>query len=197
MTTKPEDGMDADTMDGRLKALTFEAMDDAQRAAAERMLASKTGRIIGPMNAWLRCPPLALRAVELGDYARHGSTHEKRISELVIIMVARHWSAQVEWCVHKVEALKAGLAPAIVDAIEARRRPVFDKPDEALVYDLFTELLDTRQVSDETYARASDLFGESKLVELIAIFGHYNHVATVLNTFRVPVPPGWAEPLKD
>ena len=82
-------------------------------------------------------------------------------------------------------------------AIEARRRPVFDKPDEALVYDLFTELLDTRQVSDETYARAIDLFGESKLVELIAIFGHYNHVATVLNTFRVPVPPGWAEPLKD
>jgi len=29
--------------DGRLKVLTVEEMDDAQRAAAERMLASKTG----------------------------------------------------------------------------------------------------------------------------------------------------------
>ncbi|NKB50264.1 MAG: carboxymuconolactone decarboxylase family protein [Alphaproteobacteria bacterium] len=184
-------------MDGRLKVLTVENMDDAQRAAAERMLASKTGRIIGPMNAWLRCPPLALRAIELGDYARHGSTHEKRISELVILIIARHWSAQVEWCVHKVEALKAGLDPAVVDAIEARTQPSFDRADEALVYDLFSELIDTKHVSDAVYHRAIEMFGESKLVELIAIFGHYNHVAAVLNTFRVPVPPGWAEPPKD
>lgn len=183
--------------DGRLKALTVEDMDDAQRAAAERMLASKTGRIIGPMNAWLRCPPLALRAFEFGDYARHGSTHEKRISELVILIVARHWSAQVEWCVHKVEALQAGLGPAVVDAIEARTRPPFGRADEELVYDLFTELIDTKHVSDAVYQRAIEIFGESKLVELIAIYGHYNHVAAVLNTFRVPVPPGWAEPLKD
>jgi 4-carboxymuconolactone decarboxylase len=172
-------------------------MDGAQRAMAERMVASKTGRIIGPMNAWLRCPPLAERAFGLGDYARHGSTHEKRISELAILIVARHWSAQVEWCVHKVEALGAGLAPAIVDAIEARTRPAFEKADEELVYDLLTELLETKGVGDATYARAIAMFGESKLVELIAIFGHYNHVAMVLNTFRVPVPPGWAAALKD
>lgn len=188
----PDDGMD-----GRLRELVFEEMDEAQRDAAERMVASKTGRIIGPMNAWLRCPPLAERAFALGDYARHGSTHEKRISELVILMVARHWSAQVEWCVHKVEALQAGIDPAVVDAIEDRVRPTFARADEELVYDLFTELIDTKQVGDAVYDRAIAVFGESKLVELIAIFGHYNHVAAVLNTFRVPVPPGWADPPKD
>ena len=184
-------------MDGRLESLTVDTMDDAQRALAERMVASKTGQIIGPMNAWLRCPPLAERVFPFGDYARHGSTHPKRLSELAIIIVARHWSAQVEWCVHKVEALKAGLAPAIVDAIEARRQPVFDKEDEEIVYTLLHELIETRAVGDATYRRAVDFFGESKLVELIGIFGHYNHVAMVLNTFQVPVPPGWAEPLKD
>ena len=186
-----------DGMDGRLKRLTDDDMDDAQRAMAERMVASKTGRIIGPMNAWLRSPPLAERAFALGDYARHGSSHEKRISELVIVMTARHWVAQLEWCVHKVEALKAGLDPAVVDAIEARTRPTFDRADEELVYDLFTELLDTKQVSDGVYDPAIEMYGEAKLVELIAIFGHYNHVAAVLNTFRVKVPSGWAEPLKD
>ena len=98
---------------------------------------------------------------------------------------------------HKVEALKAGLDPAVVDAIEARTRPPFGRADEELVYDLFTALIDTKQVSDALYHRAMEIFGESKLVELIAIFGHYNHVAAVLNTFRVSVPPGWAEPLKD
>jgi 4-carboxymuconolactone decarboxylase len=184
-------------MDGRLKALTVDEMDDAQRALAERMVASKTGQIIGPMNAWLRWPPLAERAFAFGDYARHGSTHDKRISELAILIVARHWTAQVEWCVHKVEALNAGLAPAIVDAIEARRRPDFVNEDEAIAYTLLSELIDTKGVGDETYRRAVEYFGEAKLVELIAIFGHYNHVAMVLNTFRVPVPPGWAAPLKD
>lgn len=182
---------------GRLKELPIEDMDADQRAMVERMMASKTQRIIGPMTAWLRCPPVGKRAYELGDYARHGSTHEKRISELAILIAGRHWSAQVEWCVHKVEALKAGIDPTIIDAIEARQRPVFDKADEELVYDLLTELLETKQVSNATYARAISMFGESKLVELIAIFGHYNHVAMVLNTFRVPVPPGWADPLTD
>jgi len=41
------------------------------------------------------------------------------------------------------------------------------------------------------------MYGEAKLVELSAIFGHYNHVAAVLNTFRVKVPTGWAAPLDD
>lgn len=184
-------------MDGRLKLLTDADMDDAQRALAAHMIASKTGRIIGRMNAWLRCPANAKVAFGLGDYARHGTSHEKRISELVIVMTARHWSAQLEWCVHKVEALAAGLDPAIIDAIEDRTRPSFAQADEELVYDLISELLDTRQVSDAVYDRAIVLFGEAKLVELIAIFGHYNHVAAVLNTFRVKVPEGWAEPLKD
>lgn len=188
----PDDGMD-----GRLALLTNANMDDAQRTLAERMVASKTGRIIGPMNAWLRCPPLAERAFALGDYARHGSSHEKRISELVIVMTARHWSAQLEWCVHKVEALEAGIAPAIIDAIEARTRPSFEHADQELVYDLISELLETKQVSDGVYDRAIEMYGEARLVELIAIFGHYNHVAAVLNTFRVKVPTGWAEPLKD
>lgn len=186
-----------DDMDGRLKLLTDADMNDAQRALAARMIASKTGRIIGPMNAWLRSPSLAEHAFALGDYARHGSSHEKRISELVVVMTARHWSAQLEWCVHKVEALTAGIDPAIIDAIEARTRPSFEQADEELVYDLITELLDTRQVSDGVYDRAIELFGEAELVELIAVFGHYNHVAAVLNTFRVKVPTGWAAPLKD
>lgn len=184
-------------MDGRLRALAIDEMTDAQRALAARMVASKTGRIIGPMNAWLRWPPLAEHAFALGNYARHGSTHDKRISELAILIVARHWTAQVEWCVHKVEALNAGLAPAIVDAIEARRPPDFVNEDEEAAYTLLHELIETKGVCDATYARAIDVFGEAKLVELIAIFGHYNHVAMVLNTFRVPVPPGWAAPLKD
>jgi len=186
-----------DGMDGRLKLLTDADMDDAQRALAARMVASKTGQIIGPMNAWLRSPPLAECAFAFGDYARHGSSHEKRISELVIVMTARHWSAQLEWCVHKVEALEAGIDPAIIDAIEARTRPSFEHADQELVYDLFTELLETKQVSDGVYDRAIEMFGEAKLVELIAIFGHYNHVSALLNTFRVKVPTGWAEPLKD
>ena len=93
--------------------------------------------------------------------------------------------------------MAAGLDPAIIDAIEDRTRPSFAHADEELVYDLISELLDTRQVSDAVYDRAIALFGEAKLVELIAIFGHYNHVAAVLNTFRVKVPEGWAEPPKD
>lgn len=182
---------------GRLKPLPYAEMTDAQKAMVDRSMNSKSKRMIGPTAAWLRCPPAGSIAWELGNFARHESSHEKRISELLIVIAGRHWSAEVAWCVHKVEAIKAGVAPEIIDAIEARERPVFDKADEEIVYDFFTELLETKHVCDATYARAIDIFGESKLVELIAIFGHYNHVAMVLNIFQVPVPPGWAAPLKD
>jgi len=182
---------------GRLKALPYAEMTTDQKAMVDRSMNSKSKRMIGPTSAWLRCPPAGRLAWELGNFARHDTTHEKRILELAIVIGGRHWSAQVAWCVHKVEAIKAGVAPEIIDAIEAHERPVFDKADEELVYDLLTELLETKQVSDETYARAIEMFGESKLIELIAIFGHYNHVAMVLNIFEVPVPDGWADPLKD
>jgi hypothetical protein len=44
-------------------------------------------------------------------------------------------AAQLEWYAHVRLALQAGVAQKMIEAIGARREPVFSDPDEQLVYD--------------------------------------------------------------
>jgi len=184
---RPESGVSAVS---RLTELTYNTMSDEQKRLADTIFASRTGRIIGPMNAWLRSPKLAERALPFGQFCRWEAKVDQRLRELAIIVVARHWSSQIEWGAHKPEALQYGIAPSVVDAIEERRQPVFERHDEAVVYAYVRELLETRAVCDATYDAILGVLGEQQLVELIAVIGHYNHVAMVANTFHVPVPEG-------
>ena len=52
---------------------------------------------------------------------------------MAILIQARLWTAQYEWWAHHPLALKAGLAPAIAEALKAGRRPEGMQPDEAAV----------------------------------------------------------------
>ncbi len=173
----------------RLAELAYEDMTPDQRAVHDKILAGPRSRVGGPMNAWFRNPELAQHSQSLGAFCRYGTSLDPRLSELLILSVARHWSAQVEWRIHKPIALEAGLDGAIVDAIEARTRPIFDQDAEAeTVYNLATEIQANGRVRDATYAEALSTIGEKKLVELVAILGYYTSVAMVLNVFEVPVP---------
>ena len=109
---------------------------------------------------------------------------------MAIIICARYWTSQYEWYAHAPLAVKGGLDQAIVDAIAAKQRPVSMKDDEAAVYDYCTKLHQNKGVSDATYKRALDLFGEKGVVDLIGISGYYTLVSMTLNTFQVQLPDG-------
>jgi 4-carboxymuconolactone decarboxylase len=70
------------------------------------------------------------------------------------------------------------------------------RQDEAAVYNFATELLDTTQVSDATFASAKTLLGERGVVELINVMGWYGTVSMMLNVDRYPLPPGTTAELK-
>lgn len=67
--------------------------------------------------------------------------------------------------------------------------------DEEIVYDFLTELINTKGVSDTTYARAVAKFGEQNLIDLIGVVGYYTLLAMVMNVARTGVPTGPALPL--
>lgn len=50
---------------------------------------------------------------------RYESSLPARLSELVILLVARAWTQNFEWAVHAPIAREAGLSEAIIDAIAA------------------------------------------------------------------------------
>jgi 4-carboxymuconolactone decarboxylase len=74
--------------------------------------------------------------------------------------------------------------------------PDFGHASPRVGVDVTMELIDTKKLSDSTYARALDMFGEKALIELIAILGNYFAVALVLNTFEI-MPPDGSKPMPD
>ena len=166
-----------------------EDMTPQQKEVAAAIAGTRGGVVRGPFAIWLRNPPLAAAADKLGTALRQGSL-EKRLFELMVLVIARHWSAQYEWFVHEKHGLEAGLTPAVVDAIRTRLTPEFSREDERVVYDTITELNETRTLSQPAYDRALAALGLDLLIELIAAAGFYTMVAMTLNAFDAPVPGG-------
>jgi len=179
----------------RFKTLTLETMTPEQRRVAESIVKGPRGGMRGPFNALLRSPELADKAQRLGEHVRFKSSLAPRLKELAILMTGRHWTAQYEWYAHNLLAREAGLAATICDAIAEGKRPPGMDADETAVYEFCTELLRTTQVSDTTFAKARERFGEQGVIDLVGTCGYYSLVAMVLNVDRHPLPEG-AVPLK-
>ena len=174
----------------RLKPINVEELSDEQRAVLREAEAGRRGHVPKPMLGWIASPEFARRAQHLGAFVRYETSLSPLLSELAILITARHCCSAYEWQAHKREALKAGLDPAVIDAIAARRAPPYTD-DEARAVDRFaTALLQTHRVPREDYDEAVSLFGERGVGELIGVIGYYVFVAMTLNTFEFDLPDG-------
>lgn len=174
----------------RMPPIPPEKMTEAQKKAAAEFAANRKAELFGPFVPLLRSPEVMLLAMAMGDYLRYKSTLPPRVNEFVILITSRHWTQQYEWNLHSAEGLRAGLNPAVVNAIAEGRRPEGMAEDEEIAYEFSTELLRDQSVSDRTYARAISKFGEQGAVDLIGVIGYYTFQAMVLNTARTPLPAG-------
>ena len=179
----------------RFPQLAPAQLDAEQQRVAAEILKVSSGGLGGPYNFLLRSPVLADRVLKLADYLRFNTSVPRRLNEMAILIQARLWTAQYEWWAHHPLALKAGLAPAIAEALKVGRRPVGMQPDEAAVYDFCVELSKRQAVSDATFARARTLLGEQQVVDLVALTGFYAQVSMILNVAEAGIPGGGAPPL--
>lgn len=147
---------------------------------------------VGPFGAWLHSPTLGDKAQALGAVLRYGTSLEPRLSELAILVTARHWMAQFEWTAHAPIALRQGVTQAVIDALRVGAVPVFEKADEASLYAFADNLLRHRRVSQPVYDAAREQFGDAGVVELVGIVGYYSLVALTLNAFDVQPRAGAA-----
>jgi 4-carboxymuconolactone decarboxylase len=181
----------------RLALPPDDQLTEQQREACAEAVSGIRGRVPAPMIAWLRNPELARRAQRLGELLRYQTTLEPRLSELAILVCARHWTSHYEWTVHKREGLKAGMDPAVVDAIAARSAPVLRDAREQAVYDVARVLLATGRVPQDLHQSGTAALGEQGMVELVALLGYYSLVALTLNAFEIGLPDAAAPELAD
>ncbi|OWW21695.1 carboxymuconolactone decarboxylase family protein [Noviherbaspirillum denitrificans] len=170
----------------RMPPLAMDAMDDAQKAAAQELINGPRGAVFGPFIPLMRSPELMNRLQKVGEYIRFHSALETRINEWVMLIVSRQWTQQFEWCMHYPLALKAGMKQDVLDALAEGRRPKGMADDEEIAYDLCDELARTHGVSDETYRRAVEKFGERGVIDMVGLAGYFTTVSMVMNVARTP-----------
>jgi len=158
-----------------------------QRSIYDAATSGLRGKVPAPLKAWIVSPEMAERAQALGEFVRYKTSLSPDLSELAILVTARHWTAYYEWLAHKREALKAGLSPTIILAIAEKQIPEFEDERQSLVYQLSHELHNQKKIGTELYQRAYDVLGRQALTELIGILGYYTFVAMTLNIFEIGI----------
>ena len=180
----------------RFTPLTWEEMTPAQHTMMQDLFSGPRGGADGPFNVLLRSPEMGNIAQQFGAATRFNPSMPRKLNEMAIIITGRYWTSQYEWIAHKRAALAAGLNPAIVDAIQNGKRPAGMAKDEEAVYNFCTEVLNTKHVSDATFAMAKDAVGEKGIVDLMGVMSWYQMVSMLLNVDRYPLPAGVQPELK-
>ena len=180
-------------MPARYPPFDPDALDDVARAAYDRIL-SERGYVPGPYFHWLAAPGFCERIEPVEKYLRYEVSFEARIVEIAVLAVARHWRARYVWTSHAPAAVKAGVAPATVEAIRTGGKPASDRTDEAVCQAFCSALLERQEVDDELWARTRDRFGERGITELIGLIGLYSAVCATMVAYRVPTKAGEPDP---
>src|SRR4030088_249720 len=176
--------------------LPMDKLNEAQKPLGEQIMKVSSVGLGGPYNPMIRSPVLGQRLYDLFYYLRWQTSVPTKLNEFAILIIGRQWRSQVEWYAHAPLAAKAGLSPEIIAELKASKRPSNMAEDEAAVYDFVTELTSTQKVSDETYARAKEVFNDQQILDLTAVAGNYVMVAMLLAMSEQTVPPGKEPPFK-
>ena len=144
----------------------------------------------GPFRVYFRSPEFGIQAIEMSDYLRWGTGLEPRLIELTILISARNWSSSYIWRAHYPAAVKGGLDPSVGADLAAGRRPTRMKADEALIYDLLTQIYRDKEISDATFNAVKAKFGEKGVTDIVGLASYYGITAMALITAKQPTPPG-------
>ena len=175
---------------GRVTNLTPDEMSAEQKAIAQDIAGSRGGVLGGPFAIWLRIPEIAKRISAVSDRLRKNSAFDKRIVELIVLIVTRDWKAQYAWTAHAVQAIAEGIPPAAVEALRTKQTPVFARDDERLIYDIFSQLSGNRVMTQATYDAGIAAFSLDGMIELVTTAGLYTMISMMLVSFDVPASNG-------
>ena len=173
----------------------MEQLSPEQQAVAADVLKQSSAGLGGPYGMLIKSPELLKRYLSMTDYLRQKTSLPHRLNEMAILLEARLWDAQYEWWAHEPLARKAGLSDVIINDIRDGKRPGSMQPDEAVVYEVVTELLNKRQLSDDTFAHAKQILGEQQVVDLVAVAGFYVMVSAVVIAGRIAIPNDGPAPM--
>ena len=186
------------TRTARFPAIDLEQMSTLQREFVSEISAGPRGGISGPFIPLVHAPELARRVQKIGEYLRFESSLSADITEMVILLTAKHWKCDFEWHFHAQLARQlTALAPNAIDAIADGEKPNELTMEQSAAYLFCMEIQQGKQVSDTSFNTAKGIFGLAGALELLALCGYYSMLAMILNAAQLMPPDGPVPELHD
>jgi len=149
-----------------------------------------------PFKVYFRSPDFGVEAIKMSDYLRWGTGMEPRLVEFAILISARNWDSDYIWRAHYPAAVKGGLDPSVAADMAAGRKPTKLKDDEAIIYNLLSEIYRDHKLSQATYNAALAKYGEKGITDIIGLAAYYGITAMALFAADAPVASGEAPKLQ-
>lgn len=162
------------------------------RDAYDAIIGSRKKLTGGPMAMLLHSPDLAWRTTQLSDVLRFGSSLPENVLELSIIIGARAADNEFTWSEHVPWARTAGVSDLAIDVVGRRVRDLAGlDATERLVIEFGNELMYDRELSDSTFGRVRDFYGDRGAIEMSFVMGYYGMIACLVRTAGMdPRPNG-------
>jgi 4-carboxymuconolactone decarboxylase len=184
---------DIDPQSGfRLPLPKREDLDEAGKKAYDRGTApgATIAGLQGPAGVQLFTPKIAEQISAINRYLRFQAGFTPRVREIAILTTAREMDSQFEWVAHEPEALKEGVDQSIIDVIKFRKSTAGLEETDATVIELGRQLWRDHKVTSQTFAKAKELFGPNKLVDLVLLMGNYAGTAALLTAVDMQLHAG-------
>jgi AhpD family alkylhydroperoxidase len=128
-------------------------------------------------------PELLLAWWNFRNHVTSGGKLQQRHRELIILRVAVHMKCWYEWASHVDRGLKAGLLPDEIECVRLGLIATRWDESDLLVMRATNECLDRQKITPETRIAMYAHFSPAQLMDLIAIFGAYITLGSIINTW--------------
>ena len=156
-----------------------EAFSEETRAAVRHIL--QTRHSMPPPSSYLTYAGQAGALLsDLVDHLRYHTSLTAAETELAICTSARASNADYIWNGHVRLGLQAGTREEALHAVDTHGPLDGLTADEALIIRFGRELLESPQVSDDTFNAVRARYGEQGLLELTAVMSVYTMNAAIL-----------------
>jgi 4-carboxymuconolactone decarboxylase len=126
----------------------------------------------------------------LENYFRSGAALAESDREIIILATVREFDARFPWTRHEIRGRQVGLREEVIETLRAKGSLERFAPRERLLIEIVRSLLRDHRLSKELFTLGLAELGAEKMVEMVALIGHYCMISSVANAFEVAPPEG-------
>ena len=155
------------------------------------------GRPLNIHSLMANHPRLLTAWWDLRNYSVNGGDLDQRHCEIAILRVAVHLDSWYEWASHVERGLACGLTLEEIERVKAGPTSPGWSAQEAALLDAVDDLTEIQGIAESTLQELSEHFTRRQVLDIVLLYGMYNTLACMINTWGLELDPHIAERLPE